>query len=446
MNSATMKLARSRGLHSDRAVSLRWKPGHKVRLLENGEEFFPRVFEAIRAARSEVLIETFILFQDKVGNALHAALIDAARRGVRVELTVDSYGSPDLTEDFIASMTASGVTLHIFDPRPKLLGIRLNIWRRLHRKLMVVDRERAFVGGINFSFDHLAESGPEAKQDYAVEISGPVVEDIHDFMEAALQGRSPRRALHLPRRSASTVTAEPSESCRILFVTRDNDKHPTDIEQHYRAAIRSARHEVVIANAYFFPGFRLLRELRLAARRGVRVALILQGMPDVPMAKWAPRMLYSYLLKAGVEIHEYCERPLHGKVAVVDNMWSTVGSSNLDPLSLSFNLESNVFIIDREFNRHLRERLRMLMEQHCVRFKPEHIQRTSFQAFMTFIAFHFMRRFPVLASWVPSRAPRVKTVRAATETLSSLPAHSVERAQRHSHERVPPRTREKLRA
>ncbi len=297
----------------------RWKPGHNLRLLENGEEFFPRVFEAIRAARREVLIETFILFQDKIGNQLHAALIDAARRGVRVELTVDGYGSPDLSKAFIGEMIDAGVTLHIFDPQPRLLGMRTNVFRRLHRKLIVIDRERAFVGGINFSHDHVAEFGPEAKQDYAVEIEGPVVEDIRLFMESVISGKPVKR----PRRALRKESPPQDNACSVLFlVTRDNDKHPTDIEQHYREAIRMARREVVIANAYFFPGFRLIRELRLAARRGVRVVLILQGQPDMAMAKWAPRMLFSYLLKAGVEIHEYCQRPLHGKVAVVDSKWS----------------------------------------------------------------------------------------------------------------------------
>src|SRR5690606_37234668 len=135
-----------------------------------------------------------------------------------------------------------------------------------------------------------------------------------------------------------------------IFVTRDNGRHRNDIEQHYLAAIRSARSEILIANAYFFPGYRLLRELRNAARRGVRVGLVLQGEPDMPMVRAASKLLYDYLLSAGVEIHEYCQRPLHGKVAIVDEDWSTVGSSNLDPLSLSLNLEANVVIRDRAFN------------------------------------------------------------------------------------------------
>lgn len=121
-------------------------------------------------------------------------------------------------------------------------------------------------------------------------------------------------------------------------MTRDNAAHADDIERHYRIAIRAARRRIVIANAYFLPGYRLLKGLRDAARRGVEVTLILQGHPDMPWVTAATRSLYHYLLPAGVRIVEYCRRPFHGKVAVVDDEWATVGSSNLDPLSLWLNL------------------------------------------------------------------------------------------------------------
>lgn len=408
----------------DRPTGQRWQTGHKVRLLENGEAFFPAVFEAIRTAKQEVLIETFILFQDKIGNELQSILIDAAKRGVRVELTVDGYGSPDLTPEFIGAMTEAGVTLHIFDPQPRTMGFRTNIFRRLHRKLTVVDRKRAFVGGINFSFDHVAEFGPEGKQDYAVEIEGPVVEDIRSFMEDSLAGRSPPRAPSNLRKQPIPQDVHGA----VLFVTRDNDRRTTDIERHYRQAIRSARREVVIANAYFFPGFRTLRELRLAARRGVRVVLILQGQPDMAFAQWSARILYSFLLKAGVEIHEYCERPLHGKVAVVDSTWSTVGSSNLDPLSLSFNLESNLFILDHDFNRILRDRLEYLLQNHCKQFEAQQIERTTVQSVMTFLAFHFLRCFPTLAGLIPSRVPKVKTVQSPSGSAAESGAAPMDAA------------------
>src|SRR5690606_23771069 len=147
-----------------------WRHDNTVELLENGEAFFPRVFDAIRAARREVLLETFILFDDEVGRELRQALIEAARRGAQVDVTVDGYGSDCLDEAFIGGLTEVGVRFHVFDPYPRIFGFRVNALRRLHRKLVVVDGEVAFVGGINYSADHLASFGPEAKQDYAAEL------------------------------------------------------------------------------------------------------------------------------------------------------------------------------------------------------------------------------------------------------------------------------------
>ena len=156
-------------------MSARWCAGNRIALLENGEAYYPRVFEAIGQARHEVMVETFILFADKVGWALHAVLLEAARRGVQVSLMVDGYGSPDLGPDFVDPLVEAGVRFQVYDPVPRLFGLRTNVLRRLHRKIVVVDGELAFVGGINFSADHLADHGPEAKQDYAVEVAGPIV-------------------------------------------------------------------------------------------------------------------------------------------------------------------------------------------------------------------------------------------------------------------------------
>ena len=136
--------------------------GHELRLLENGEAYFARVAEAIASARSEILLETFILFEDKVGLELQRQLVAAARRGVRVEATVDGYGSPHFSAEFIAALSDAGARLRVFDPHRPLLGMRMHVFRRLHRKLLVVDGERAFIGGINHSADHLADFGPES--------------------------------------------------------------------------------------------------------------------------------------------------------------------------------------------------------------------------------------------------------------------------------------------
>ena len=395
-----------------------WVTGNRITLLENGEAFYPRVFECIGAAEHEVLLETFILFDDKVGRELQQALLRAAGRRAEVHVLVDGWGSPDLPPSFTQPLLDAGVKLRSFEPAQRLFGARINMLRRMHRKLVVVDRRRAFVGGINYSIDHLAEYGALAKQDYAVEIEGPLVGQIQAFCRASLSAPQPPRFRWLKRWRADrnklgSGGEKDDDTALAAFATRDNYRNRADIERHYRVAIRGARQRVLIANAYFFPGYGLLRDLRRAARRGVQVDLILQGRPDQPWVRGASELLYGHLLRAGVNVHEYGQRPLHCKVAVVDDRWATVGSSNLDPTSLGLNLEANVVVRDAVFAVQLRERLEHLMQRHCERV---HVPlpgplRAAWIALRSFFIFHAMRRFPVWVRLFPWRAPRVVPLR-----------------------------------
>jgi cardiolipin synthase A/B len=300
-----------------------------------------------------------------------------------------------------------------FDPHPRILGLRLHLFRRMHRKIVVIDGRSAFVGGINFSADHLGDYGPEAKQDYAVRIEGPLVAQIRSFALAQIG------ELHRPEPPAAAGT-ERSGSMQAMFVTRDNRHQRNAIERQYIAAIRAARREVIIANAYFFPGWRLLRALRRAARRGVAVRLILQGQPDMAIVKSAAELLHARLVDAGVQIHEYCKRPLHGKVAVIDGVWATVGSSNLDPLSLALNLEANVMVRDAGFAADLRVRLETLMREHCQQLEAHEVmkKRAGWRLLLDTLAYHVTRHFPAWAGWLPAHSPRVQPLAvAAAATL-----------------------------
>jgi cardiolipin synthase A/B len=394
-------------------MSRPWSRGNKFTLLENGEAFFPRVFEVIAAAQREVLLETFIVYEDKVGKALHAALLTAARRGAQINVTVDGFGSAGLSEEFVGSLAAAGVRLHVFDPASRLLSRlfgRFNYFRRLHRKLVVVDGVRAFIGGINYSADHLADFGPGAKQDYAAEVEGPLVADIHRFMRAAIEDGEPRARRWFRHRAvpAPLPALPPADNADALFVWRDNDRNTNDIERHYRLAIRLARRRVMIANAYFFPGYTFLRELRKAARRGVEVSLILQGNPDMPIVQTAAAMLYEHLLRGGVRIYEYRDRPLHAKVALVDDEWATIGSSNLDPLSLSLNLEANAMILDREFNHALSDSLQRLIAFSSKRIEAKDLKGSGlWRNLRSFVLFHVLRRYPSWAGHLPGHTPRL---------------------------------------
>ena len=414
-------------------MSGKWIEGNAIRLLENGEEFFPAVFERIAAARHEVVLETFILFEDKVGKQLHEVLLTAAQRGVQVDVTIDGFGSPDLSTEFISSLCRAGVRLHVFEPGKTVFGTRISLLRRMHRKIVVVDNEVAFVGGINYSADHLGDFGPEAKQDFSVEIRGPLVAEIHRFTHTALATgmRHQRQRQWWRRRKQLRTTPEAlpaAGEAECIFVTRDNGDHLNDIERHYRIAIRAARKRVIIANAYFFPGYRLIKEMRKAVRRGVEVNLILQGMPDMQIVKTAASMLYSYLTKGGVKVFEYTDRPLHGKVAVADDEWATVGSSNLDPLSLSLNLEANVVIRDRAFNRQLAERLEDLIRNSCTQVQHEG-ELSGWRLLRSYLAFHMIRRYHRWARWLPRHMPRLHPAMIDELAAAAAPARPAREAQ-----------------
>lgn len=388
---------------------------NELMLLENGEEFFPAVFDAIRHARERIVLETFIIFEDKVGKELHGVLQDAAQRGVEIDVTVDGYGTADLSDEYIQGLTMLGVRFHIYDPRPRRLGFRTNVFHRMHRKIVVVDDKVAFIGGINFSADHLGDYGEGAKQDYALSVKGPAVNQLKIF---ALDALRPQRKQRKWRRLGWPQHTPPA-SGTVALVVRDNDDHRNDIELHYRVAMRSAKNEITIANAYFFPGYRFLRDLRHAAQRGVKVRLVLQGEPDMPIARFVATMLYDYLISGGVDIYEYCERPLHGKIAVVDDTWSTVGSSNLDPFSLALNLEANVMIYDQAFGIAMKVHLDKLITDHCRQVQRATRPRRKIQRVMIgTLVFHFLRRFPAWARYLPHRRAPLTSIVASPHSVT----------------------------
>ncbi len=392
-----------------------WQEGNRIQLLENGENFYPAVYAAIEHAQQKVILETFIWFEDEVGRELHAVLLKAARRGVHIEVLLDGYGSPDLSDAFVNELTTAGVVFRYYDPRPRLFGMRTNVFRRMHRKIVVVDNTVAFVGGINYSAEHVTSYGPEAKQDYAVRVEGPVVEDILQFELDNLPDQAQAKRWWQRRRHRAEENKRPGEA-QALFVWRDNNDHRDDIERHYLKMLANAKREVIIANAYFFPGYRLLHAMRNASRRGVSVKLIVQGEPDMPIVKVGAELLYNYLLKGGVQVYEYRRRPLHGKVALMDDHWATVGSSNLDPLSLSLNLEANLIIHDREFNQTLRDNLSAIIANDCQRVDESMApKRTWWNLARGVVVFHFLRHFPAMVGWLPAHTPKLALVQAPVQ-------------------------------
>jgi cardiolipin synthase len=352
------------------------RSGHDVALLESGREFFPALERAIDAARSQVFVETYIFEDDAAGGRIAEAMARAVRRGVEVRLVVDGYGTPRLRGAAAAVLREGGVAVEVFRPARGAIDVDRQRLRRLHRKLAVVDGAVAFVGGINI-LDDLRDPnhGPlaEPRLDFAVRVRGPLVATAHLAMarlwrELSIVNR-PLRALRPGRAAAAKALVEPVVSdvadagpMRAMLLLRDNFRFRRTIERAYLSAIGAARREVLIANAYFFPGARMRRALVHAARRGVRVRLLLQGRVEYRLAHWASQALYDELLRAGVEIVEYRRSFLHAKVAVIDD-WATVGSSNIDPFSLLLAREANVVVRDSRFAAELRARLQRAIDE-----------------------------------------------------------------------------------
>ena len=353
------------------------RTGHALQLLEGSAELFPALVQAIDDARREVWLETYIF--DFTGSSAEVAwaLERAARRGVHVRVVVDGFGSGQPPPAWRERLVAAGVGWRAYSP-PGTVGVLWpGNWRRLHRKLCVVDGQVAFCGGINILDDlHDPNHGPlpAPRLDFAVRVVGPLVEEVRGAMLVLWHRRRTlddlRRsglagALPGPRRRPPPAPVPPAvrQGARATLVLRDNLRFRSSIERAYRRAIGRARNEVIIANAYFVPGRKMRRALVTAARRGVRVVLLLQGRYEYFMQYYATRPVYGALLRAGVEIHEYSPSFLHAKVAVIDGRWATLGSSNLDPLSLLLAREANVVIEDETFASRLRARLMHAVSQ-----------------------------------------------------------------------------------
>ncbi|CAG1009910.1 cardiolipin synthase A/B [Burkholderiales bacterium] len=341
----------------------RFSPGNEVELLRSGAEYFPALIAAIDAAEREVWLETYIFADDRAGRAVADGLVRATQRGVTVRVLVDGWGAKHyLTRRLERELERGGVNLLKYRPEVQPWHFRSHRLRRLHRKLCHVDARVAFVGGINLIDDMNTPGHRPPRVDFAVRVRGPLVASIVQTMQRmwALNELVQFRSSDVPL-FPDLLRIERAGTQTAKFTIRDNLRHRRDIERAYLAGIRIARREILIANAYFFPGIRFRRELIAAASRGVSVTLLLQAKVEYRLLHFASRALYGQFVGAGIAIQEYHRSFLHAKVAVIDDRWSTVGSSNIDPYSLLMSREANVFVRDARFADRLRGELHAMI-------------------------------------------------------------------------------------
>ncbi|WP_397474510.1 cardiolipin synthase ClsB [Pusillimonas sp.] len=377
-----------------------WRDGNCIELLENGGEFFPALCRDIDEAQASVHLETYIFTLDDTGQRVLKHLRAACERGVKVRVVIDGFGSYENAVEISRLLEEMGAQVRVYRPEPAGLDrfrFRRKRLRRLHRKVTVIDRRIGFVGGINI-IDDLEDvpddgQGPKPRFDFAVRMRGPLVQDLVRaqsdlWMRMAWRRRDGwsenwgefyERVKGWRERRARVLAEEQEQfdpGMRGTVLMRDNLRFRTTIESVYIQALETATQDVLIANSYFFPGRRLKAALRRAARRGVRVRLLLQGRAEYALQYRACRSMYTRVLAGGIEIYEYQPSYLHAKVAVIDGC-AMVGSSNMDPFSLLLARETNVFISDQGFAAQLKAALEHELSNSCNRVTVESNARHS---------------------------------------------------------------------
>jgi cardiolipin synthase A/B len=338
--------------------------GNQIQLLRSGAEYFPALEAAITSANDEIYLQAYIYEADEAGTRIGNALKLAAQRGVAVYLLLDGFGSKALPKAYIQALEQAGVQVMFYRQKISPWTLKKSRLRRLHRKVVVVDRKIGFVGGINIIDDYdipnPAPNNVPPRIDYAVRIEGAlmpaITASVHKLWRRMvwaqlLRLKAPLDEVNLqpPTHSAHKhIKIDKKTGVKAAYVLRDNVLHRRDIEDAYLTAINHAKSEIIIANAYFVPGIRFRQALMAAAKRGVSVKLLLQGRIEY-FLMFATHAFYNEFLQQGIEIYEYRKSFMHSKVAIIDCHWATVGSSNIDPFSLLLAREANVIVLDTAF-------------------------------------------------------------------------------------------------
>lgn len=382
-------------------------PGNQVTLLKSGGDYFPAIEAAFDRARHEIYLESYIYGNDVTGQRVADALKRAVLRGVNVYLLIDGFGSKDLPRSMLERLRAEGVKVLVYRPRISPWTFQRKRLRRMHRKIAVVDRDIAFVGGINIMDDAEANDALlSPRYDYAVAVQGPLVDVIHHSARrlwSMVAWNSLRKGT--VRRETPVASTFAGGQVNAAFLVRDNFRHRRDIEAAYKRAFKQAKSEIVLAHAYFLPGRAFRHALINAARRGVRVVLLLQGRVEYVIQHYASRALYGTFLDAGIEIYEYRKGFLHAKVAVIDGHWATVGSSNIDPFSLLLSREANVVVDDKEFSAILAQSLKQTMETDALQILTESWKQQSVRLrFMSWLCYGLLRSMMGISGYAPENS------------------------------------------
>ena len=365
-----------------------------LELVHSGEDYFARLEAIIRQAQFQIHMQMYLFENDTTGKRIVTALKEAALRKVEIYVLLDGLGSLSFPAEVIKELKYSGVNIRFFAPLFSTYTFYLG--RRLHRKVIVADAKVALVGGINIADKYHGSATQKPWLDYAVQLNGEIAKPLqqlcHDiyFKKRHFKNKQIKSAFRIQQ----------DTSVRIL----QNDwlKGKNEICDGYIKSIRHAKKEIIIVGSYFLPGIRIIRALKKASKNKVVIKLILSGKSDLPLTRRATCFLYGKLLSYNIELYEWNESILHGKVAVVDGNWSTIGSFNLNNLSSYGSLEMNVEVLSSSFSAVFQEHLNEIISQ-CQRITLESLKTktTIMTKFINLVSYAITRIVELVVTYTP---------------------------------------------
>lgn len=378
--------------HSKTAIHNAADDAKYIDLVHSGEDYFLRLTKIINKAQKELHLQTYIFENDETGNSVAACLKEAAQRKVKVYVLLDAYGSATLPDSFIQDLTQHGIFVRFFSPLFSFNNFYLG--RRMHHKILVADAKIALIGGINIADKYRGIQNSAPWLDYAVLLDCPAAYDLQKLCSDYF----------FKKGSSNKIKPVLHSAGRALVGIIQNDwlKGKTEVYDAYTNAIRRAEKEIIIIGSYFLPGRRLEQALKKAGKKGVKITVILAGISDVPMVRRAATHLYSSFLRNNMTVYEWNKSVVHGKVAVVDNEWSTIGSFNLNSLSRYGSIEMNVEIYSSSFAKIMHsEFYQKIGQSRQITLSSLEQEKNILKKFANWGAYHLVRTAMLFLTFLP---------------------------------------------
>jgi cardiolipin synthase A/B len=364
-------------------------PHNKAKLIRGGREYFTLLPKLIGQAQRTIHLQVYIFEDDETGKLIGAALMEAAKRGVRVYLLCDGYASKELSAGFIKELHAAGVNFRFYEPLLK--SEHFYFGRRMHHKVLVVDAHYGLVGGINISNRYNDINDDPAWMDWAIFMEGPICSSLHQI---CINLWAKPGQLAIRRSMRHELPAIPVTGNSPLRIRR-NDwvKSKNQISRSYIDMFKKATSNVIIMSGYFLPGTIIRHHMSRATKRGIDIRVIVAGKSDVKLAKHAERYMYRWLLKRDIKLFEYNKSVLHGKMATRDQKWVTIGSYNVNDISAYASVELNIDVNDPEFAINVQHQLEDIMKNDCVQITEETYNQkyNFFQRFIQYCSYWLVR-------------------------------------------------------